>query len=198
MPPFSLLTGFGSGVIMLHLKDSVPPRVTRALPKRGSMPPLKSRLPLWFIVVCLLAGIAVLPVNAQPQANSSDNSSRSESSTKSNKAKAPDQYKSTTGSDVTTTGKPSGESASAAANASTPSHEGAAQPAKAATPKVARASAAAATDPEIAAAQASGKVWVNLDSGIYHRNGRWFGKTKNGKFMTEAEAKAAGYRESQK
>jgi hypothetical protein len=54
------------------------------------------------------------------------------------------------------------------------------------------------SSPEIAAAQASGKVWVNLDSGIYHRSGRWYGKTKTGKFMTAAEAKAAGYKESKK
>ena len=54
------------------------------------------------------------------------------------------------------------------------------------------------SSPEITAAQASGKVWVNLDSGIYHKKGRWYGKTKNGKFMTEAEAKAAGYKQSQR
>jgi len=54
------------------------------------------------------------------------------------------------------------------------------------------------SSPEIAAAQGSGKVWVNLDSGIYHKNGRWYGKTKNGKFMSEAEAKAAGYKQSQR
>jgi hypothetical protein len=41
-------------------------------------------------------------------------------------------------------------------------------------------------------------VWVNLDSGIYHTGGRWYGTTKNGKFMTEAEAKQAGYKPSQK
>lgn len=51
---------------------------------------------------------------------------------------------------------------------------------------------------EIASAKASGKVWVNLDSRIYHRGGRWYGKTKNGKFMTESEAKAAGYRKSKR
>ncbi len=51
---------------------------------------------------------------------------------------------------------------------------------------------------DIAAAKASGKVWVNLDTGIYHKGGRWYGKTKTGKFMTEAEAKAAGYKESRK
>jgi hypothetical protein len=47
---------------------------------------------------------------------------------------------------------------------------------------------------DIAAAKASGKVWVNLDSGVYHKAGRWYGKTKNGKFMTVDEAKKAGYK----
>ena len=47
---------------------------------------------------------------------------------------------------------------------------------------------------DIAAAKASGKVWVNLDSGVYHQGGRWYGKTKNGKFMTADEAKKAGYK----
>jgi DNA uptake protein ComE-like DNA-binding protein len=42
-----------------------------------------------------------------------------------------------------------------------------------------------------------GMVWVNLDSGVYHREGdRWYGKTKNGKFMSEADAQKAGYRAS--
>ena len=64
-------------------------------------------------------------------------------------------------------------------------------------PDSAKASAntsAAASASEIAAAKASGKVWVNLDTGIYHKAGRWYGKTKNGKFMTADEAKKAGYR----
>lgn len=56
----------------------------------------------------------------------------------------------------------------------------------------------AASDSEIAAAKASGKVWVNLDSGVYHKGGRWYGKTKNGKFMTTDEAKKAGYREAKR
>lgn len=49
---------------------------------------------------------------------------------------------------------------------------------------------------EIAAAKASGKVWVNTDTGVYHKGGRWYGATKKGKFMTEDEAKKAGYRAS--
>jgi hypothetical protein len=56
----------------------------------------------------------------------------------------------------------------------------------------------AATSPEIAAAQSSGKVWVNTESGVYHKSGRWYGKTKQGKFMTEAEAKSAGYKAAEK
>jgi hypothetical protein len=71
-------------------------------------------------------------------------------------------------------------------------------PASEAPMKTKAAAAPAASSPEIAAAQANGKVWVNLDSGVYHKSGRWYGKTKSGKFMTEAEAKAAGYKESQK
>jgi competence protein ComEA len=44
---------------------------------------------------------------------------------------------------------------------------------------------------------AKGMVWVNTDSKIYHYEGdRWYGKTKQGKYMTEADAKAAGYRAS--
>jgi DNA uptake protein ComE-like DNA-binding protein len=41
----------------------------------------------------------------------------------------------------------------------------------------------------------SGMVWVNLDSKVYHREGdQWHGKTKHGKYMTEADAQQAGYR----
>ena len=44
---------------------------------------------------------------------------------------------------------------------------------------------------------AAGMVWANPDTKIYHREGdRFYGKTKNGKWMTEADAIAAGYRAS--
>ncbi len=46
-----------------------------------------------------------------------------------------------------------------------------------------------------APAPGSGMVWVNLPSGVYHHAGdRWYGKTKSGKYMTEAQAIQAGYR----
>jgi len=59
----------------------------------------------------------------------------------------------------------------------------------------ATAKAAAGAKPASTAAPGggAGKVWANEDSKIYHCHGtRFYGTTKNGKYMSEADAKAAG------
>jgi len=44
---------------------------------------------------------------------------------------------------------------------------------------------------------APGMVWVNTATKIFHREGDpWYGKTKEGRFMSEADAVKAGYRAS--
>lgn len=45
---------------------------------------------------------------------------------------------------------------------------------------------------------ATGQVWVNTNSGVYHYAGaRWYGTTKQGEYMSEAQAQASGYRAAQ-
>lgn len=79
---------------------------------------------------------------------------------------------------------------SSKATALAPAAAAAAAPAAAATTAPADESAASP-----APANPNGMVWVNLNTKVYHRSGdRWYGKTKHGKYMTEKDAIAAGYR----
>ena len=49
--------------------------------------------------------------------------------------------------------------------------------------------------PRMSSENRQGMVWVNTDTGVYHRKGsRWYGKTKHGKYMLEEDAIKAGYK----
>ena len=55
--------------------------------------------------------------------------------------------------------------------------------------------AGAAKVPASAVKAAPGQVWVNTDSKIYHCQGsQHFGKTKQGEYMQQTDAKAKGFK----
>jgi hypothetical protein len=99
--------------------------------------------------------------------------------------------------------KSASTAAASAAPAPAPAPAAAPAPAPAAAPAPAPAPAAKATAEHKAPTPASeitqkagggpGLVWVNSESKVYHCQGdEWYGKTKQGSYMTEAAAKTEG------
>ncbi|HST29915.1 MAG TPA: hypothetical protein VLK27_03650, partial [Chthoniobacterales bacterium] len=71
------------------------------------------------------------------------------------------------------------------------------KPKSSASPAPAGATAKTETGSKTAPAPGGGPgmVWVNMESKIYHKEGsRFYGKTKKGQYMKEADAMKAGYK----
>jgi hypothetical protein len=87
--------------------------------------------------------------------------------------------------------------APAAAPTSKPTPPPAAAPPATSTAAPAKTTTAPAATTTAQTPPVKGMVWVNLSSKVYHKEGdRYYGNTKNGKFMTEDDAIKAGYREA--
>jgi hypothetical protein len=138
-----------------------------------------------FAVSLLLAGSVVTHAQTAPPTNDQTKTGSSAAKQKAGKKVA---------NSAATPKKNTSKNSIASTTAATPA-------AAAATPASApgsRAHAAkTATAQQAPPANSVGMVWVNTDSGVYHKPGtHWYGKTKQGKYMTEADAQKAGYRAS--
>jgi cytoskeletal protein RodZ len=153
----------------------------------GIKPKMKSakNLPIALLAIALLVASSVV-THAQTAPPTNDQTKTGSSAAKPNGKKGADSA-ATPKKDSSNNSTASTAAATPAATAATPSS----------TPGSSAPAPKTATAQQAPPANSAGMVWVNTDSGVYHKPGtHWYGKTKQGKYMTEADAQKAGYRAS--
>jgi hypothetical protein len=158
-----------------------------------------SSIVLGLMVIGLMAPAAVRAQSGQTPSNSSSSNAQSNNSTtnSTSSTKKSKKSKSTSTTDAGgTSGSTAGGGTSGSAAAPASSTKSAA-PSIAATPATAdthaannnKTSAAGSTPPS------PGMVWVNTSTKVYHKSGsKYYGNTKQGKWMSEADAQKAGFK----
>lgn len=151
---------------------------------------MKTPMRICIVVLApLLLAAGNMEARAQPAQQTADQAKADANATK------PPERKSADSSPTTKKSKTNNPVSTTAATAPTPA-PGEAPPAG--VPASAPSSAATAAH-ETPPSKNSGMVWVNTESGVYHKPGsRWYGRTKQGKYMTEGDAIKAGYKASGK
>jgi hypothetical protein len=133
--------------------------------------------------ICVAQGQSPTPAES-PAASPSPAESTAASPSPAEKAASPSPAESPTASPKA---KPTPKTAKAERKAS-----------PAATPASAARSAEEAANPP-APGGGHGQVWVNTETGVYHRIGSaFYGTTRKGKYMTEQDAIQAGYKRAPK
>lgn len=141
----------------------------------------RSRNPMFLaVLVALFSPVTNATLHPATRLQASQSADQSDSVTKSTKKKS--------SGDASTN--------SASAKKSPPSQKSAISDQSANTPSKPVAPSTAQQAP---LANSNAMVWVNTGSGVYHKPGsRYYGKTKQGKYMTEADAIKAGYHAAEK
>ena len=142
------------------------------------------------LIVLAALGLATLPSRAQAPAGSTGLCKDGTYTTAAKKRGSCDGH----GGVKAWFGAPIPQAATPAPAVSAPTSQP--QPQVVAQPQTVTPAAVAAAPPKPAPTGAAAiKVWVNLSSKVYHcSDSEWYGKTQNGKFMTQADAVALGAR----
>lgn len=158
------------------------------------------------VLTALVAGfVTPCALHAQSTASTSSSTSTTKATKKSKKA-----AKATTSGATTAVSTAASSTSGATKSTAKATKKGAKSTQAAATgtstaPTPATASASSSTSAKAPAAKTTttaqaktppqpGMVWVNTSSKAYHKSGsKWYGNTKQGQWMTEADAQKAGY-----